>query len=89
MRSESNEADESGLTDSVWAVVAGAAKALEQPIDYIINEMSYANMLLYTASLPTYQKTDKGENKGKPDTDIVRADDPKNRDIVRKMIEES
>lgn len=72
----------------MWAVVAGAAKALEQSIDYVLNEMSYANMLLYTACLPTYHKPDK-EKEEVPDTDIIRADDPKNRDILRKIIDES
>lgn len=90
MRDKSDEADESGLTDSIWAVVAGVAKALGLRIDYVLYDMSYANLNLYSASLPTYRKPDKSNNKeGMQEQDVIKADDPTNRELVRKFIEES
>ncbi len=88
MRDKSDETDEGGLTDSIWAVVAGVSKSLGLTIDYVLNEMSYANLNLYSASLPTYRKPDKdGKRDGKGET--IRADDPKNRDRVRDFINQS
>lgn len=43
--------------------------------------MSYVNMIMYSAVLPSY----KGRNKGKEDDDVINADDPKNRDMVMKF----
>lgn len=91
VRDKSDEADESGLTDSIWAVVAGVAKALGLRIDYVLNDMSYANLNLYSASLPTYRKAQKDKQQGSINDkqDIIKADDPKNRELVRQFIEES
>lgn len=43
--------------------------------------MSYANVMLYSATLPDYNKrTDKN---GKP---VINADDPKNKEVLRKIL---
>lgn len=93
MRDKSDEADESGLTDSIWAIVAGTAKALGLHIDYVLYDMSYANMQLYSASLPTYRKPDKdkadGGGEGKAKEPVINGDDPSNNDFLRKIIDES
>lgn len=53
-------------------------------------EISYANMVLYGATLPTYggSKTDKKKGgSGKTESDqIIRADDPKNKELVKAII---
>lgn len=68
--------------------MAGVSKSLGLTIDYVLHEMSYANLNLYSASLPTYRKPDKdGRRGGKEQT--IRADDPKNRDLVRDFINQS
>lgn len=44
-------------------------------------------MILYGAVLPTYEKPKKADNNGGGKQDIIKADDPANRDKVRKLIE--
>lgn len=93
-RSQSDEADESGQdnrTDSIWAVVAGFVKTFGVPFDYVLYELSYANLVLYDRVLPTYiSKRDKKKG-GKKLTcgtmdSPIRADDPRNKDLVRAII---
>lgn len=79
--------DEGGGNDSIWAVVAGTVKAYNLPIDYVLYDMSYVNMIMYGAVLPSYRSRkdgDKGRNAGQ---DIIRADDPANRDRVRRFLD--
>ena len=45
----------------------------------MLNEMSYANIQLYCASLPTYN-TNKDD-----DNEVVNADDPSNKDKLKKL----
>lgn len=86
MRDKSDETDESGnRTDSIWAVIAGTIKSFRLPIDYVLYEMSYANLNLYGASLPSYHKPD-GEAKQKKDKDIINASDPRNKNRVRDFL---
>lgn len=51
--------------------------------------MSYANLNLYSASLPTYRKPDKKETPGKDKKYVINADDPNNRDLIRQIIDAS
>ncbi len=62
-------------------------KSLNLPIDYVLYEMSYPNMLLYSASLPSYRKPkDKNDSKGQKHENID-AGDPKNKDKVRAFLD--
>lgn len=65
------------MNDSIWAVVAGVAKAYNLSLDYVLYNMSYANMILYGAVLPSY-----GRDKGKRQ-DVIKVDDPRNKDKVK------
>lgn len=47
--------------------------------------MSYANMILYSTVIPSY----KGEKKNESEQEIIQAEDPANRDAVRKFFEQS
>lgn len=38
----------------MWAVVAGAVKAFGLPVGYVLYDLSYANLVLLGATLPTY-----------------------------------
>jgi len=50
-------------------------------LDFVLYELSYQNLILYGAVLPSYsKKSDKEKEK------TINADDPKNRDIVRKEL---
>lgn len=65
-------------------MIAGTVKAFNLPIDYVLYDMSYANMTLYGASLPSY-KSSKAKKEGCEKT--IDAGDPNNRDKVRAFFE--
>ena len=52
--------------DSIWAVVAGVVKGFNLTFDYVLS-MSYANMILYSSVLPSYEdmKEDKPKSSKK------------------------
>lgn len=58
-------------------------KGYNLTIDYVLYEMSYANMIMYGSVLPSYNDTNKGTEK---DNEVINADDPKNRDKVRSIM---
>lgn len=79
-RGKSTEADESGdKSDSPWAVVAGAMKGFNLTMNQVLYELSYANIILLGATLPSYasHKQDKGET--------LQADDPTNAKEVERF----
>lgn len=61
-------------------------KAFNLPIDYVLYDISYANLMLYGASLPTYQPN---KEKGKEDKDeVINGDDPNSIDKIIAMFDE-
>lgn len=64
-------------------MTAGMAKALGVTPDYVLHEMTWANMALYSAALPTYGGT-RDKAKGQ---EVIKADDPRNNERVRRLIE--
>ena len=52
----------------------------------MLYDLSYANIILYGAVIPQYKPKDKNGKGNKPQ-EVIKADDPKNRDRVRKIIE--
>lgn len=65
--------------------MAGTAKAFCLPIEYVLHEMTYANLILYGASLPTYRSRKDRERDGED----IDASDPGNADKVRAFIKSS
>lgn len=59
-------------------------KAFNLPIEYVLHEMTYANLILYGASLPTYRS-----RKDREDGEDIDASDPENADKVRAFIKSS
>ena len=59
-------------------------KAFNLPIEYVLHEMTYANLILYGASLPTYRSRKDGE-----DGEDIDASDPENAGKVRAFIKSS
>ena len=57
-------------------------KAFNLRPEYVLYDLSYANILLYSAVLPSYD-TDREKSK---DSDTIRADDPENKEKVRKIL---
>lgn len=64
--------------------MAGVIKAFRLPVDYVLYDMSYANLVLYGASLPAY-RSPKTKN-GKKQEEVIRVDDPRNSDKVLKLL---
>lgn len=62
-------------------------KAFGLTVDYVLNEMSYQNVIMYSAVLPSYSPSSKKENGRKHiRQEVIKADDPRNRDRVRQMV---
>lgn len=59
------------------------AKAYNLPIDYVLYDMSYANVLLYGAVLPSFDNVKTETQKSE---EVIKADDPANRDKVRNIL---
>ena len=49
-------------------------------------DISYANLMLYSASLPSYGNYKKNRDAEAGDDDIIKADDPNNRGNVLAII---
>lgn len=49
--------------------------------------MSYVNMVMYGAVLPSYRSKKKDGNKTGGKEKVLRADDPRNRDEIRKLLD--
>lgn len=67
--------------------MAGVAKAYNLPPDYVLYQMSYVNMIMYGAVIPSYNgKRGKGKD-GKPQ-EVIKADDPRNRARVKQIFDQ-
>ena len=64
--------------------MAGVSKAFSLPFDYVLYDMSYANVIMYSAVLPSYNSKKKD---GAANQKVIKADDPRNREEVRKFFE--
>lgn len=63
-------------------------KGFGLPVDYVLYEMSYANILLYSATLPSYRSPKKrGGNSGRQE--IINGDDPRNNELIDRILENS
>ncbi|MDR2888188.1 MAG: hypothetical protein LBV26_09395 [Bacteroidales bacterium] len=57
-------------------------KAYNLPLEYVLYEMSYTNMIMYGSVLPGY-----GSSRQEHGADgVIRADNPGNRSAVRNMM---
>lgn len=67
-------------------MIAGVVKGYNLPIDYVLYDMSYTNMIMFGAVIPSYNSKRKG--KDSKEQEVVKADDPRNRARVRKIFED-
>lgn len=66
--------------------MAGFVKAFGCSFDYVLHEISYANVILYSATLPSYDNARKDKKEAGTKENPIKADDPKNRDLVLSII---
>jgi hypothetical protein len=52
-------------------------------IDYVLYEMSYANVIMYGSVLPCYRHESDKDSK---DNEVIDADDPGNRELARNVM---
>lgn len=48
------------MNDSIWALVLGMVKLLGVSPDYVLWEMSWENLVLYSHACPAYGRVDDG-----------------------------
>lgn len=65
--------------------MAGVSKAFSLPFDYVLYDMSYANVIMYSAVLPSYNS--KKKDRAGHNQKVIKADDPSNKEEVRKFFE--
>ncbi len=53
-------------------------------MDYVLYDLSYANLILLGATLPSYD-SDRKKKSSQSDQEIIKADDPRNKDKVRQF----
>lgn len=66
--------------------MAGAVKAFGLTFEQVLYELSYPNLILYNAVLPSYHSKDKsrGSDGGQ---EVIKADDPKNKERVKQFFD--
>ena len=64
-------------------MIAGIAKSYCLTPDYVLYEMSYVNVLMYGAVLPSYKSYKKEKTNETNNHHVVKADDPRNKDILK------
>lgn len=62
--------------------MAGISKGYNLPFDYVLYKMSFANIRMYNAVLPTLPKKKDKDETG----EVINGDDPANREAVRKAM---
>ena len=65
--------------------MAGMAKNYTMPIDAVLYDMSVTNIHLYNAVLPSYSSE---KSKKKNDGEVVKADDPRNREKMMAILKQ-
>ena len=61
--------------------MAGISKGYNLPLDYVLYKMSFANIRMYNAVLPTLPKKGEKKNDG-----VINGDDPANQGVIRKAM---
>ena len=86
-RNKSDAADESGnRSDSPWAIIAATVKVYGLTFEEVLYNMSYPNLILYNAVLPSYNTKDKSDGSGSGQ-EVIKADDPRNKERVKQFFD--
>jgi hypothetical protein len=64
--------------------VAGMAKGYNLSFDYVLYEMSYSNIIMYSSVLPSY---DSDSDNDKKNNEIIDADDPANKEKIKRLLD--
>lgn len=69
-------------------MISGIVKAFNLTIDYVLYDLSYVNLVLYGASLPSY-KGPKGKNGEGQNNKVINGDDPTKQAEIDKLFDET
>ncbi|MDR2834584.1 MAG: hypothetical protein LBV69_00065 [Bacteroidales bacterium] len=64
-------------------MIGGLVKYFRFPIDYILYDLSYENMLMLNLSIPSYDNDDKDKDKDKK---IINADNEENNELIEREL---
>lgn len=68
-------------------MVAGTVKGFNLPIDYVLYDMSYVNMIMFGAVLPSYKPSGDVKADGNQKQEEIKVDDPKMKARARQIID--
>lgn len=54
-------------------------------MDYVLYDLSYANLILLGATLPSYNSEKNKSDRAKSNEEVINADDPNNKEKVRQF----
>lgn len=77
-----NKSTQEYENDSIWAVVSSFAKSYNLDPMYVLDNYSFANILMYGAVIPGY---DDLKPEAKTDHKVINADDPANQIELEKL----
>lgn len=77
--SEDNKEDD--LNDSVWATVSGFCKTYNVSFEYVLYELSYQNLVMYSKVIPSYIPPDE-RKKAKHDKVLSKSE---YNDLIRNL----
>jgi hypothetical protein len=66
-------------------MIAGIVKAYNWTLDYVLYELSYVNMIMYSSVLPSYDSNK--DKKSNTSQEVIKADDPANRDKINQFLD--
>lgn len=69
-------------------MIFGIVKAFNLTIDYVLYDLSYVNLMLYGASLPSY-KGPKDKNGDGQNHKVINGDDPTKQAEIDKLFDET
>lgn len=69
-------------------MISGIVKAFNLTIDYVLYDLSYVNLMLYGASLPSY-KGPKNKNVDGQNHKVINGDDPTKQAEIDKLFDET
>ena len=60
-------------------------KGFKLPMDYVLYDLSYSNLILLGATLPSYSYDKEKRNRSSAGQDVIDAEDPNNKDAVKQF----
>ena len=73
--------DKDDTNDSIWSTIRSTAQALNVGLDYVLYEMTFANIMLYTRTIPS--------EGGDVEEEIIDGDSKESETILKQLEKDS